>query len=296
MRFANYFLSKIVLTYWKNLGLIESKTNYKICTFLDNEKFADRIPSNVTMVITKAELANSILKRGIGVVLVDEPRKFFFTLHNALADMRGYCRDKFATKIDTSAQISKYADIAEHNVIIGKNVVIESFVTIYENTVIEDNAILRSGCKIGGCGFEFKRDGNRIMPVTHLGGTYIEHDVEVQNNSCIDRAVYPWDDTKIGSFSKIDNLVHVGHAAKVGANVMIVANSGIGGRTEIGNDTWIGFGATLRNGIVVGKNARANMGAVVTKSVKDNESVTGNFAIEHKQFVENIKKITNPNT
>ena len=28
------------------------------------------------------------------------------------------------------------------------------------------------------------------------------------------------------------------------------------------------------------------MGAVVTKDVKDNEVVTGNFAIPHKQFIE----------
>ena len=40
----------------------------------------------------------------------------------------------------------------------------------------------------------------------------------------------------------------------------------------------------------IGTNARANMGAVVTKNVADNESVTGNFAIEHGNFIKNMKE------
>lgn len=73
---------------------------------------------------------------------------------------------------------------------------------------------------------------------------------------------------------------------------MIVANSGIRGRTEIGADTWIGFGATIRNGIAIGNNARVNMGAVVTKPVEDASAVSGNFAIEHHMFIEQMKRNT----
>ena len=32
--------------------------------------------------------------------------------------------------------------------------------------------------------------------------------------------------------------------------------------------------------------------AVVSKNVKENEAVTGNLAIEHSKFIENLKKIT----
>ena len=34
------------------------------------------------------------------------------------------------------------------------------------------------------------------------------------------------------------------------------------------------------------------MGAVVSQNVKENEMVTGNLAIEHSKFIENLKKIT----
>ena len=33
------------------------------------------------------------------------------------------------------------------------------------------------------------------------------------------------------------------------------------------------------------------MGAIVTKNIKENEQVSGNFAIEHKKYLEFIKKI-----
>ena len=32
------------------------------------------------------------------------------------------------------------------------------------------------------------------------------------------------------------------------------------------------------------------MGAVVTKSVADGEAVSGNFAVEHSKFIEEMKK------
>ena len=72
--------------------------------------------------------------------------------------------------------------------------------------------------------------------------------------------------------------------------LLIVANSAIGGRTVIGDDSWVGLGANVTNGIVMGNHTRANIGSVVTKDVPDGASMSGNFAIDHKRFLENLKK------
>lgn len=275
------------------LGLTASKLEGKCCTFLDNIKYLEDIKENVVMILVTREVYEPILTRfgnEKGICITENPRETFFKLHNLLADTAEYTRVVFPTQIGTGCQISSLASIAENNVIIGNNVIIEEFVAIRENTEIKDNTIIRAGAKIGGQGFEYKRIQDGIMGVSHLGGVKIGHDVEVQYNTCIDRAVYPWDDTIIGNYTKIDNLVHVGHAAKICDNVMIVAQVGIGGRTIIKDNTWIGFGATVSNGLVIGENSRANIGSVVTKNVCDREAVTGNFAINHQKFIQNLKK------
>lgn len=274
------------------LALMVSELKYKTCTFVENENYIGFLKTNVTMVITTEELADKIVTATRGVVVTDNPRLLFFEIHNHLQNNLEYAGKRFPTKISESAKIGKYVDIAENNVQIGDNVTIESFVKIYPNVTIGEGSIIRSGAVIGGEGFEFKHSETGIVPVKHLGYVKIGSHVEIQNNTCVDKAVYPWDETRVGDYSKIDNLVHIGHAVKIDDNVMIVANSGIGGRTEIHANTWIGFGATIKNGIIVGKNARANMGSVVTKSIQDNQSVTGNFAIEHEKFIANLKKMS----
>lgn len=275
------------------LGIVASRVDLPMCTFLDTEKFLPELPDNVAMLITTHGLKEILLQKGnpsYGIITVNEPRNFFFLLHNFLAERREYCRREEKNVVDSTADISPLACIAQKNVRIGKKVKIEPFVMVYENTEIGDYSIIRAGAKIGGQGFEFKRTEDGIMPVAHLGGVKIGKYVEIQNNTCIDKAIYPWDNTCIGDYTKVDNLVHIGHAAKISENVLIVANSGIGGRTVVEPDSWIGFGATLRNGITVGKNARANMGSVVTKDVMENESVTGNFAVPHEKFIQKLKK------
>ncbi|MBS6798850.1 MAG: UDP-3-O-(3-hydroxymyristoyl)glucosamine N-acyltransferase [Firmicutes bacterium] len=277
-----------------SLGLVGYNAGKKVCTFLTDEKYADGLSEYITMIITIPEIVKTIshkISDSCGVCIVDDPRNSFFKLHNYLAEKTGYFRKKFETEIGENSKISSLACISPNNVRIGKNVVIEEFVSIKENSEIGDNCIIRAGSVIGGEGFEFKKDPEGLFGVKHIGGVKIGNFTEVQQNSCVDKAIYPWDDTIVGDYVKIDNLCHIAHGAKIGDNTIIIAGSGIGGRTQIGREAWIGLGAVLRNGILVGENGRVNMGAVVTKSVPDGESVTGNFAIEHKKFIENMKTI-----
>jgi len=272
------------------LALAESDIGYSTCVFLDSSKYIDSISRSVSMVLTTEEMVPMFTEKPFGLCVVESPRDLYFKIHNFLSNKDSYKRKQFQTRIGVNCQISPLACIATNNVVIGDNVVIEEFVVVREDTNIGDNSIVRAGCIIGGQGFEFKRDNNSIYSVAHAGGVRIGSNVEIQHNTCVDRAVYPWDDTVIGDYCKIDNLVHIAHGAKLDSNIMVVANSGIGGRTIIKEGAWIGFGATIKNGIVVGRNARANMGSVVSREIPDNGSVTGNFAIEHSKFLQNLKK------
>ena len=273
------------------LGLTaEDYQGKKVLTFLNDEKYYKEIENNksITCIITTEEVAKKIKENKYGVILSKNPRKDFFELHNKLVKENFYFTKK-ENKISKKAIISKNANIGGYNIIIEDDVIIEAGVTIYENVTIKKGSIIRSGTRIGGNGFEFSRFGEEVLSIEFAGDVFIDENVEIQNNTCIDRGVF--DRTYLGKNVKVDNLVHIAHDVKIGANTLVVACTLIGGRTKIGNNSYLGPNCTVKNGLILGENSKVSMGAVVTKDVKDNEVVTGNFAIPHKQFIENLKKM-----
>lgn len=275
------------------LALTQSDVKEANCTFVEDKKYIDFISENVTMIIANEETGELLKNTGRGMCIVDNPRNTYFKLHNALADSKEYVRTKFETTIGKDCTISKLSSIDRNNVIIGDNVIIEDFVVVYPNTTIGNDCIIRSGVKLGSVDFEFKKDRNEIFGVKHYGGLILKKNVEIQCNSVVNRALYPWDNTVIREFTKIDANVMISHGVKIGKRNMIVAGTVIGGRTEIGDDCWIGISASVKNGLTIGDNARINLGSVVTKNVEAGESVTGNFAIKHDKFISNLKAQSN---
>ena len=277
------------------LGLCGVYLGKRKLTFIDGVNYIDSISNDTSMVLVTPEVADALVMKNtnidFGIAITSKPRILFFKIHNKLTLFdSNYKREEKDTIIGKDCKISISAKIAGKNVVIGNNVQIDDFAVINENTVIGDNCKIGSGVKIGFADFEYKRDENTIFGVEHCGGVIIGHDVDILANTVVNKAVYPWDNTVIGNYTKIDMLCNISHGAKIGDNVMIVALSGIGGRTIIGNNSWVGYGAIIRNGITIGDNARVNMGSVVSKDVESNESVTGNFAIEHNRFMELLKK------
>lgn len=273
------------------LGLTaEEYEGKKVLTFLNDEKYYKEIQNNksISCIVTTEEVAKKIEKREYGIILSKNPRKDFFELHNKLVKENFYFTRR-KNEISEKAYISEKANIGSYNIIIEDDVIVEADVTIYENVTIKKGAIIRSGSRIGGNGFEFSRFGDEVLSISFAGDVLIEENVEVQNNTCIDRGVF--DRTYLGKNVKVDNLVHIAHDVKIGDNTLVVACTLIGGRTRIGKNSYLGPNCTVKNGLILGENSKVSMGAVVTKDVKDNEVVTGNFAIPHKQFIENLKKL-----
>lgn len=130
---------------------------------------------------------------------------------------------------------------------------------------------------IGKDGFGWVRcEDGTLIQMPHNGTVVIEEFVTIGAHTCIDRAVNGV--TFIGTGTRIDNLVHIGHGAKIGDHCLIVAGSVIGGSAEIGSCSYIGMGALIKNKIKVGKNVTVGMGAVVTKDIPDGETWVGNPA------------------
>lgn len=280
---------------FESLGLAGYNDGKNVCTFLAAAKYASGLSTGISMILTSRKVydeltAEGILGGGYGICIVENPRLTYFLLHNALCSSREYARPQFESRIAKSASISPLAYIAPNNVEIGENAVVEEFVSIKENTVIGDGCVIRTGTKIGGPGFEIKNDGIKTITVEHIGGVVIGKNVEIQQNSNVDKAIYPWDDTVISDHVRINSMVQIAHGDKIGRFTEIVAGASIQGRVQIGENVWIGPNSVIRNGISIGDNARVNMGAVVTLSVPEGAAVSGNFARDHDTLIEEMKQ------
>lgn len=142
---------------------------------------------------------------------------------------------------------------------------------------IDESCDIHPTAVIGSDGFGFVRDEEfELLPMPHTGNVILEPMVRVGAHTCIDRAVVG--STVIGEGTKIDNLVHVGHGAKIGKHCLLVAGCVIGGSAEIGDYSYIGMGALIKNKVKIGNNVTIGMGAVVLKDVPHGETWVGNPA------------------
>lgn len=218
----------------------------------------------------------------LNLIVTDNPRKIF---QEILLNFF-YHRENWG--------ISKTAIIYEGVVIgaevnLGNNVIVEKGCTIgtgttighntviHKNTIIGDNVTIGSNCTIGGVGFGYEKDDSgQFQLIPHLGNVVIKNNVEVGNNTCIDRAVLG--STILNANSKIDNLVHIAHGVVVGENSMIIANAMVAGSVRIGKNVWVAPSSSIKNGIALGDGSLVGLGAVVVKDVLEDSVVVGNPA------------------
>ncbi len=142
--------------------------------------------------------------------------------------------------IGAEVEIGEDCTLLPHVVIyrgvkIGKNFFAHSHVSIRENCEIGNNVLLHNGVVIGSDGFGFAKDDNGDWyKIPQTGRVVIEDNVEIQANSCVDRASLG--ETRIGRNTKIDNLTQVAHNCIVAENSMLCAQVGLAGSTEIGKN------------------------------------------------------------
>jgi len=260
----------------------------QMLTFLESIKYLSEVISNsyISCIITTKEIADQVPTK-LSVAISTSPRKVFSDLHNYLATETDFYWKPFESIVDPTARIHPRAIIADQNVKIGRGVVIEAGAVVCEKCIIGEDVIIRSGTVVGGEGFEYHMVNGRQQRVVHAGGVYLGDRVDIHCNCTIDRSIFG-DMTVIGSDTKIDNHVHIAHRVKIGENCLIVAGAIISGNVTIGNGVWIGPNATITNGITIGDNAKVTLGSVVVCDTQEKKCVTGNFAVEHSEFLETM--------
>ena len=174
--------------------------------------------------------------------------------------------------VDDGAEIGAGAVIYPHVYIgqgakIGAGTVIYSSATVREFCVVGKNCVIHSSAVIGADGFGFTTSHGVHTKVPQIGNVVVEDDVEIGAHVGIDRAAMG--STVIGRGTKIDNLVHIAHNCKIGANCLIVALTGISGSTIVGDNVTFGGQTGSVGHIKIGGNSVYAGRSGITKNMPE---------------------------
>jgi UDP-3-O-[3-hydroxymyristoyl] glucosamine N-acyltransferase len=209
--------------------------------------------------------------------------------------------------IDPTARIGKDAHIGAYvvvgpGVVIGDSATLLPHVVLYpgvrvgdhffahahsvvrEACVLGDHVLLQNGAVIGTDGFGFaKTDTGTWHKIPQSGPVMIGNDVEVQANSCIDRASVG--ETRIGNGSKVDNLVQVGHGSTVGDNSLLCAQVGLAGSTRVGNNVILAGQVGVAGHCNIGDGVVATAQSGLHGNIEPGKVLSGSPAFDNRQWL-----------
>ncbi len=211
---------------------------------------------------------------------------------HALAAIAGDARVGIDVSVGAFVAIGEGTSVGDRTVIfpnvtigpgshIGEDCVIHSNVAIRERVTIGNRVILQNGVVIGGDGYGFARRGDGTHEkIPQVATVVIEDDVELGANTTVDRPAVG--ETRIKAGAKIDNLVQIGHGVTVGRNVLMAAQVGVSGSTDIGDDVVFGGQVGVGGHLTIGRGAVAVGQSGVTNSVEPGAMVAGYPAISSR--------------
>jgi UDP-3-O-[3-hydroxymyristoyl] glucosamine N-acyltransferase len=191
--------------------------------------------------------------------------------------------------VDENVEIGDHAVMLAHVVVyrgvkIGDHFFAHAHAVVRENCRIGNHVLLHNGVVVGSDGFGFaKTPEGRWHKIPQPAPVVIEDDVEIQANSCIDRASVG--ETRIRRGVKIDNLVQVGHGSQVGEDALLCSQVGLGGSTEIGNRVILTGQVGVVGHCKVGDDAIVTPQSGVANDIAASALVSGAPAVDHKLWL-----------
>jgi UDP-3-O-[3-hydroxymyristoyl] glucosamine N-acyltransferase len=116
---------------------------------------------------------------------------------------------------------------------IGDDVVLYPGCVIYDGTILGDRAMVHANAVLGADGFGYRFQAGKHVKVPQLGHVEVGEDVEIGACTTIDRGTF--EATRIGTGTKIDNLVMIAHNCRIGRHNMLVSQVGIAGSCNTGD-------------------------------------------------------------
>ncbi len=205
-------------------------------------------------------------------------------------------------KIGPNARIGAHVSIGRGTVI-GADALLHAGARIAHGVTIGDRVFVQPGASIGGDGFSFvtpeesgieeirrtlgHRDDAKQQHWTRihsLGGVTIGDDVEIGANTTIDRGTIR--DTQVGSGSKLDSLVQLGHNVIVGRDCLLCSLVGIAGSSRVGDRVVLAGQVGVSDNIEIGDDVIAGGASKIFTRVPAGRVILGHPAVKMETQLE----------
>lgn len=210
-------------------------------------------------------------------------------------------------RLGPRARIAPHASIAE-GARIGADLLLHAGARIGPRVRIGDRFTGHPNCVVGADGFSFttpetsRAEAARAamgdagdakaqawQRIHSLGAVEIGDDVELGAGAAIDAGtIRP---TRIGSGTKIDNQVEVGHNCQIGRDCLFAGQVGIAGSVTIGNNVILGGKVGVADNLFIGDNVVAGGGTGITSNVPAGRVVMGYPAVKMETHIEMYKAL-----
>jgi UDP-3-O-[3-hydroxymyristoyl] glucosamine N-acyltransferase len=215
--------------------------------------------------------------------------------------------------IGRSARIGARARIAAHvsvgvEAVVGDDALLLEGVRLCHRVRIGHRFIAQPGAVVGSDGFSFVTPeksavekvreslGDRGETVAQswtrihsIGTVVIGDDVEIGANAAIDRGTIRA--TEIGSGTKFDNLVHIGHNVIVGRDCVFAGQVGVAGSSRIGDRVVLGGQCGVSDNIFIGDDVVAGGATKIFTNAPAGRVLLGSPAMKMEAQVEATKNI-----
>ena len=191
--------------------------------------------------------------------------------------------------IGSAVKLGPHATLLPHVVLYpgvtaGSHLFAHAHAVVREGCVLGDHVTLENGAIVGADGFGFaKNQAGEWEKIPQSGPVRLGDRVDVQANACIDRATVGA--TEIGSGTKVDNLVQVGHGSRVGKDTLLCAQVGLAGSSVIGNNVILAGQAGVAGHCSLGDGVILTAQSAVSHDVPPGKMISGSPGFDNRTWL-----------
>jgi UDP-3-O-[3-hydroxymyristoyl] glucosamine N-acyltransferase len=157
--------------------------------------------------------------------------------------------------------------------ILGDDVVLHAHAVLYDRCVLGARVTVHANAVLGADGFGYRFAAGKHAKVPQLGHVEVGDDVEIGACTTIDRGTFQA--TRIGSGTKIDNLVQIGHNCQIGKHNLLCGLVGIAGSCTTGDYVVLAGGVGIADHVNIGDRTVVGARGGVGSDLKADMRVVG---------------------